>query len=221
MSTVIAIERDPHATVQALLPWYARQQLDDAEMDEVRAHLADCPRCRAELETEQALRALLATAPGPHRAAGDGAVEAGLARMRARIEAARPRAAAAAPRAPATLPRWFGWLVGAQGGAIAALALLLVWPQLQAPTEPGFRGLASAGAAQPTAEALIMFKPGATEREIRAALQAGGASVVGGPTENGAWLLRLPREEQARALALQRLRGAPGVALAESLEPRP
>lgn len=217
MSMVIPIERDPHATVQALLPWYARQQLDDAEMDEVRAHLVDCPRCRAELETEQALRALLTAMP-PLASGGD--VEAGLARMRARIATARPARAASAPRAAApSVPRWFGWLLGVQGGAIAALALLLVWPQIQGPTgpdEPGYRGLSSAAAAQPTAEALVMFKPTATEREIRAALQASGATVVGGPTENGAWLLRLARDAQA----LQRLRAAPGVALAESLEPR-
>src|SRR5204863_100271 len=79
--------------VQALLPWYVNGRLDAAEQAEVEAHLAGCPRCRAELALERQLQALLA----PPEAAPAGAdAERGLAVLRRRIAAEAPRAAAAA-----------------------------------------------------------------------------------------------------------------------------
>ena len=59
MSVVVPIEHDPHQAVQALLPWYARGQLDADEMNEVQAHLHSCPACRAEWEAERPLQTLL------------------------------------------------------------------------------------------------------------------------------------------------------------------
>jgi hypothetical protein len=80
---------------------------------------------------------------------------------------------------------------------------------------PDYQGLSAAGAAPVAADALVMFKPGASEQALRQLLQAQGASVVAGPTETGAWLLRV----DARGLAA--LRVAPIVALAEPLQPGP
>ena len=211
MSVVVALERDPHAAVLALLPWFARGQLDDDEMSEVQAHLLGCPACRAEFEAEQSMQALHRL-PLPAAALGAaGGVEAGRARMRARI--GERKAAAPRPTLSAGTPRWLGWVLGLQGGAIAVMLLLLIAPR---PDGPAYRGLAAPAPA--TAQALIMFRPEASERQIRETLLASGASLSGGPTESRAYVLQLPRE--GRQEALQRLRRQPIVTLVESLEAR-
>jgi anti-sigma factor RsiW len=200
MSVVISMEHDEHAAVQALLPWFARGQLDEAETAQVQAHLLGCQLCRNELAAERPMQTLLGGA-GAQPAAGD--VEAGLARLHARMRPVASR--------PAT-PRWLPWALGAQG---AAMALLLgLWLQARQDL-PGYEGLSAAGAAPVVADALVMFKPGTSEQALRELLQAQGASVVAGPTETGAWLLRV----DARGLAA--LRTAPIVQLAEPLQPGP
>jgi anti-sigma factor RsiW len=201
MSTVVPIDRDPHAAVLAQLPWYARGQLDDAEMQEVQAHLSTCPACRAELEAERPLQALLATIPLSE--AGLGSADAGLARVMQRLRA---------EPTPAAQPRWLAWLVGLQGGAIACLLMALVWTQFD---PPAYRTL-SGPAPAPQAQALVMFSADTSERQIRTALQAAGATLAGGPTDSGAYVLRLPAA--GPQAALERLRQQPGVTLAEALE---
>ncbi len=228
-AVVIALARDPHAAALGLLPWYVRGQLAPDEMQALAEHLQACPRCQAELHAEQQLQALQQSLPPAEVAVGGSVgsgVEAGLARMRARLdEAEPPQAPHPAPR-PVGAPRglhwqpwlpWLPWLVGLQGGAIAVLLLMGVWQPAEL---PAYRALAARGASAPTtAQALIMFRPDAREQQIREALQASGAILVGGPTESHAYLLRLPREGQQQAL--QRLRALPFVTLVESLEAAP
>lgn len=200
MSVVIPMEHDEHAAVQALLPWFARGQLDEADTARVRQHLPHCTLCRNELAAERPMQTLLAGAGAPEDV---GDVEAGLAKLHARLlPVARQHAA----------PRWVPWALGAQG---AACALLLgLWLQARQDA-PAYEGLSAAGAVPVAADALVMFKPGTGEQALRELLQAQGASVVAGPTETGAWLLRV----DARGLAA--LRTAPIVQLAEPLQPGP
>ena len=142
MSVVVTMAHDPHACVQALLPWYARGQLGDDEMHEVQAHLLQCPECRAELEAERPMQALLSL---PQAAPGGGGVEAGLIQMRARLNAGA-QAGPAAPRPS----RWLGWGLGLQGAAIALLLMLLV----QSRTEtPAYMGMAAPAAGAGTSAA--------------------------------------------------------------------
>ncbi|MCY4745245.1 zf-HC2 domain-containing protein [Pelomonas sp. UHG3] len=200
MSVVIPMEHDEHAAAQALLPWFARGQLDEADTAKVQRHLAHCALCRDELAAERPMQALLAGA-GAAPAGGD--VEAGLARLHARLQPPAPRREA---------PRWMPWALGLQGAA--CVLLLTLW--LQAPPQaPAYEGLSAAGTAPVAADALVMFKPGTTEQALRELLQAQGARVVAGPTETGAWLLHV----DARGLAA--LRAAPIVQLAEPLQPGP
>lgn len=200
MSVVIPMDHDEHAAVQALLPWYARGQLDDAETAQVQQHLLQCAACRQELAAEQPMQTLLSVAGTP---APVGDVEASLARMHALMTPA------AAPRAT---PRWMPWALGLQGAAVAVLLGVLV---ITRPAEPVYQGLSAAGTAPVAADALVMFKPGTSEQAVRELLQAEQAGVVAGPTETGAWLLRV----DARGLAA--LRTAPIVAVAEPLQPGP
>ena len=199
MSTVIPMEHDEHVAVQALLPWYARGQLGDDETSQVQGHLLHCQLCRNELAAERPMQTLLNVAGAPP-AGSD--VEAGLARLHARMQ----------PVSAKPARRWMPWALGAQG---AACALLLgLWLQARQDV-PDYQGLSAAGAAPVAADALVMFKPGTSEQALRELLQAQAASVVAGPTETGAWLLRV----DARGLAALRL--APIVAMAEPLQPGP
>jgi anti-sigma factor RsiW len=195
------MEHDEHMAVQALLPWYARGRLGAAETDEVQRHLLHCQACRDELAAERPMQALLDVA-GVTPAGGD--VEAGLAKLHGRLQ---PRG-----EPPRRTVRWMPWALGLQGMACAGL--LALW--LQALHEaPDYQGLSAAGSTPVAADALVMFKPGTTEQAVRDLLKAQGAGIVAGPTDTGAWLLRV----DARGLAA--LRTAPIVQLAEPLQPGP
>lgn len=200
MSTVIPMEHDEHVAVQALLPWFARGQLDDAELATVQGHLLHCAACRNELAAERPMQTLLNVA-GAQPEGGD--VQAGLARLHARMQPAAPQRKAA---------RWMPWALGLQGAAVALL--LGLWLQARQDA-PDYQGLSGAGSTAVAADALVMFKPGTSEQALRELLQAQGAGVVAGPTQTGAWLLRV----DARGLAA--LRAAPIVQLAEPLQPGP
>ena len=200
MSTVVPMEHDEHVAVQALLPWYARGQLDDEETGQVQRHLLHCQACRNELAAERPMQTLLNVAGAPAQV---GDVEAGLAKMRARL-----RQPEAAPRAP----RWMPWALGLQGAAVAML--LGLWLQARDDV-PDYQGLSAAGSAPVAADALVMFKPGTSEQALRELLRAQGAGIVAGPTETGAWLLRVD------AGGLAALQASPLVALAEPLQRGP
>ncbi|MBW8846406.1 MAG: zf-HC2 domain-containing protein [Burkholderiales bacterium] len=200
MSVVVPMEHDEHVAVQALLPWYARGQLDGAEMGRVQGHLLHCQACRNELAAERPMQTLLHVAGAPPEG---GDAEAGLAKLHARMQ---PR------RAESRAPRWMPWALGLQGTAMALL--LGLWLHT-GDGEPAYQGLSALGSVPVVADALVMFKPGTSEQALRELLQAQGAGVVAGPTETGAWLLRV----DARGLAA--LRAAPIVQMAEPLQPGP
>lgn len=203
MSTVVPMEHDEHAAVLGLLPWYARSQLGGAELQAVERHLLHCHACREELAAERPMQSLLNLA-GTQAELGD--VEAGLARMNRQLNEQRREAKRAAS------PRWMPWALGLQGAAIALLVGL--WLQARE-AQPDYQALSAPGSAPVVADALVMFKPGTSEQAVRELLQAQGAGIVAGPTEAGAWLLRVD------AHGLAALRSAPIVALAEPLQPGP
>ena len=211
---ILHLEPDPHAVVQRLLPWYLTGRLETAEHDAVEAHLAQCPECRAELETERQWQLLQ---PG-HGAHVD--VEDGWARMRARLggdtlpaptlPARRRGFAVPGWRAAARLP---GRAWALPGALSVALAVALVVTLRPAPVGD-FVTLAAPPEASATAA--VRFKPDATEAQIRQGLKESGARLVDGPTASDAYVVRLPREHYAAAL--DKLRKQPGVVLVVALD---
>lgn len=219
---VVSLDGNGHQAVQTLLPWYVSGRLDRAEITDVEAHLAGCAQCRDELAWERKMFAAQAATSGS--SVVDDA-ERGLALLRARIQAVEHPKQPPLPGRPTPHPRrWSGlapWLplaLGLQFAAIALLTVVLVVPQK--PSEPSYRALGMP--AQSTlGNVVVRFRPDATERDIRSALQEAGARVVDGPTATDAYLLKVPPEHQA--LTLAGLRAKPIIVLAESLEagPRP
>ncbi len=208
--TVVRFEPDAHAEVQSLLAWYVKGSLDDDDRALVDGHLAQCPRCQAELEVERAVQAAHAGLDSPSADVGQG-----LAMMRARLASGAPARRAASPSSWWRPDQWvhaWHWALAAQFAVAIALTALL-WTLRT--TEPAFHALGAAAQSK-AANAVVMFLPTATEAQIRSALRTSDARLVDGPTVTNAYLIRLPGHGHAEAI--DRLRAQPGVSMAESLD---
>ena len=100
--------------------------------------------------------------------------------------------------------------------ALAQLAFLVVSASLLVSlSRPDYHALGSAPA--PAAgNAIVMFRAQATQKEVGDALGAAGASIVGGPTPAGAYLVHVdPGKRQA---ALARLQANRDVRLAQPVD---
>ena len=207
---VVPLDTATHRAVQALLPWHATGTLAREEAQRVEAHLAECPRCQADLQWERGLAAA-------HReldTAGD--VERGFGALRLQIESRRRRRRMLPTPLQRLLLGWQDaapWLRGAlavQFALVCALVVALAFPL----SRDGFRAL---GSGAPVAGNLVVkFRPDTPEREMARALAESGARLAGGPTVSGAYVLSVPPGQVGAALA--RLRTRHWVTLAESLD---
>lgn len=221
---IVQLDAPAHNEVQHLLPWLLTGRLDEAERRMALAHVADCPRCQADLDWERSLQARYA------HLENQGGADRGFSALRERLQTPLHEEAVEGP-GERLRRRWrslwaglrVGWhgttpalrgMLALQAAAVAALAAGLLW--VEGANLSPYRTLSSAGHGAPGADAVVRFKPQATEQAMRDALQRDGARVVDGPTASGAWLLQLP--PSGRASALEHLRADPSVMLAESLQ---
>lgn len=209
-ANVLPIDGAEHQAVQMLLPWHGNALLSASEAARVQTHVAGCPRCQADLAWQARLR-LASVDVAPVEMSS---VDARWATLRRQIatDGAVVRPAAASPVRHAVSRGW-SFALAAQAGLLVAFALVAVWPVLSPRVEP-YHGLGAAPAST-AANAIVVFRPDASEAQIRAALRAGGAQLVGGPTVSDAYLLHVRTNDQA---TLARLRAQAGVLRAESLE---
>lgn len=206
MSDPTTSAADPHDAAEELLPWYATGQLDEGDRARVERHLLDCGQCRQQIVVERRLvDEFQAMTPE---------MESGWARLRARIDPPRPRIHAP-PQSP--IGFWAALSRPAIAGlAFAQLAFVVIGGGLLLSlSRPAYHTLAAAP--EPAAANLIlMFRAGATESEVRQALQANGASIVGGPTSAGAYLLHVAPQQRSSAVA--RLQADDKVELAQPID---
>jgi len=204
MGKVIKLPHDPHRETELLLPWYAAGRLDGDERARVEAHLRTCARCRSEFAREQRLGAEVANLPLE--------ADLGWAAMLRRIEDSEARAAAR-PRSLGGLMRagapWVGW------GAAASVTLALVGGALTH-RPANYETLGAPAPAATTGNAIVVFRPDATEAAIVAALGATHARIVDGPTGADAYVLRIPAAERNAAVA--RLQTLASVEMAEPID---
>ena len=204
MGDPVQLHEDPHHRAQKLLPWYANNTLDPAEASLVEAHLATCADCRTALEMDRALGR-----QAPDLPLG---VEQGWTAMRERLVATpdRPIARVRFLRRPIAI----GWAIAAQAMA-AALIFVLVLPSRPPTGNPAYHALGAAPAGD-AGNIVVLFSPSTPQADMRSALTLVNAQVVGGPTASGAYVVKVP--EARRPDALQRLRAASGVVLAEPID---
>jgi len=207
---VLPMDGAEHQAVQLLLPWHGNGMLSDAELAQVEAHLASCARCRADLAWQARLRgarpeqATLAQAP---------AVDRGWAALRAQIAAPDDTPAPRVPRKLGTALPWWPIALALQSSLLVLVSLAFAWSMFAPRGEP-YRALGT-GAPDSAANALVVFRPEATQAQMRDALRAGDARIVGGPTVTDAYLLHLNATGRD---ALARLRAQPGVLRIEALD---
>ena len=195
-----------HDPAEELLPWYATGQLDAAERAQVESHLYSCAACREQLTVERRfISEFQTTSPQ---------LESGWARLKARIDPPRPTPGA---RKPIFADLWAILSRPAVATlATAQLALVAVGGSaLYSLTRPDYHVLGSAPA--PAAgNAIVMFRGEANEADVQDALKRAGASVVGGPTSAGAYLIHI--EPARRQEALARLQANEDVQLAQPID---
>lgn len=207
---------DTHHDAEELLPWYATGKLEGEDLTLVEEHLSSCAHCRRQLAFE---RRMIEEFSGltPE-------VDSGWARLRQRLEPSsqvplRPSWRSRIGRDVSAI--WQGFNRPAVAAmAFAQLAFVLIaGALLLSLSRPSYRALSSSSPPQ-SANAIAMFRPDTKESELRGLLQANGASLVGGPTSAGAYLLRVPA--QSRPAVLAGLRGDRHVVMAEAIDgPRP
>lgn len=205
MAEIIRLRPTPHNEVQELLPWLVNGTLGSRELELVEEHLAECEECRDELAVERKLAHEIASIPIDW--------DSGL-RSRPRVEMHAP----VRENSPVSL--WhsrvpFGWAVGSPLAAAAAVALVFVNIGQRQPVEPQYRALSAPVVVQP-ANLVIQFEPATRVDAVQSALEAVDARLVDGPTETGAYLLRV--DQGKREQALKRLRDNEAIALAEPID---
>ncbi len=187
-----------HDKARMLLPWYANGTLAPDDAASFEAHLAECDECRADLAGDRALRELYAATP----------VELGPVRL----AVMPPLEVAPRPLGRRLSLRWGKAAQLALAAAAAAALVVIVTP-----SERGgeYRLL---GSDDPVAQgnAIVLFSPDTAERDLRAALEQAGARMVDGPTASGAYIVQIPAQRRAQALAS--LRALPHVVLAEPVD---
>lgn len=208
MANIIKLHGDDHRDVQLLLPWYATGRLDPADLVKVEAHLADCPECQADLAFERRLGAAIADLP-------QGAAEPGVVPTPAAARGRRRDGVVAAWLSGARRWRqatpWLGWALAAP--SLMGLTLVALAPH---PRPAGPYHALGAAPAPAAANIVVIFRPDAQERALRAVLEANGARLVDGPTAADAYLLHVPADRRAAALA--GLRKDREVELAEAID---
>ena len=122
----------------------------------------------------------------------------------------------------ASRPSWVGFAIAAQAAVVVAVVGLSLRPTPApapapepAPTSAAYRVLGSAPVVA-SGNMVVIFSPEARESDLRAALRAGHARLVDGPTAADAYVLSVPAEERATALAV--LRGRASVLMAEPID---
>ena len=202
---------EPHDRAEELLPWYATGQLDAEDVATVERHLSSCAHCRRQLAIE-------------HRMAKEFAhlspeADAGWARLRHRLEPrprkVRQRVWGTARRGAADLLQTFSRPAIATL-AVAQLAFVILVGSLALSLgRPTYRALGSAPP-PPSANVVAIFRADTTEAQLRDLLKANGASLVDGPTDADAYLMRVPASSRAAVVA--RLKADRHVVMAEPID---
>jgi hypothetical protein len=198
-----------HLRVWELLPWVVNQSASASEQAEVDEHLQHCEACRAELALQRDLSASI----NARGALVSPDVEAGFARLSARIDAPQR-----APR-PRLLAVAYGLaaLVLLQSGGLAVLGM-----KLGGGDTATYRTLSSPARMADQATIRLVVDPATSVGQLQGLLAPLGLQIVAGPSDSGVYSLGSRAAESGRpALSadirrqIEALRAAPEVRFVE------
>ena len=197
---------DGHGRVQRLIPWFVNGSLDASDEALVRTHFEECGECRADIAREEELREAIAGMPfGADR---------GWTGLRDKV-LQRPPSARRGLRPSLRRPVALGWALAGQLAVAASVAVAFI-TLAPADSEPGYRLLASPDKGG-GGNVIVLFSPDTSEAGLRRTLRAIDGRIVDGPTASGAYVVSV--DERDRAKAIEQLRAAGDVLLAEPLSP--
>ncbi len=185
-----------HHEGEELLPWYATGQLEAEDRRLLEEHLSSCAHCRRQLAFERRMVDEFAGLTPE--------VDSGWARLKARLETppGRPPESVWEKASEGIAAAWRTFSRPAVAGlAFAQIAFVVIaGAVLLSLSRPSYHALSSAPPPR-SANVIAMFSADTTEAQMLALLRANGASLVGGPTPTDVWLLSVPAETRATALA--------------------
>jgi len=185
---------------EELLPWYANETLAGGEKQKVEDHLRRCGQCRQELAFLQQLRQQIKQLDQPESPG-----EMARARLMRDVRAG-------------SRPHRLQWWQAALAASLAVIVIQGTVIFRLTGSSPAQVATAPIGS-PPGQEALvrIRFKPTATEKQIRQALQIVNGVVVDGPGDRGVYFVRLEGLDTTQPFEIQdamhRLRTASPVIL--------
>jgi hypothetical protein len=198
---------DPvHREVAELLPWLANGTLAGVERARAAHHVSECIACRRELEDLRALQSAIANDD-----LDSGATQA-LAKLKARIQHdGSGRKHHLFHRAAS---RWHASDVLVRSLLVAQFAALaLIAAAYLSRPDPQYYHTLAAPTIATGGDMVVVFRAATTEQEIRDVLLRVHASIVEGPSAEGAYTLKVREGEQQTVL--EQLRQQPAVKLCE------
>jgi len=197
---VIPFEGSMHAQADRWLPWYVNGTLQADERRQVERHLVECMACQQEAEWLRIVQEQFV------EQADKDDVSPKVRHLYRRV--AKRHGAMPASSIRHRREKRLAWLAALQVAIILALSTIVLHQQ-----QNSYRTLSAPG--NQDALLVVMFDPHTHEEQMRELVRASHARIVGGPTEEGAYVLRVP--ERASAATRQKLRSSPQVTLVEDL----
>lgn len=196
---VIKFEGSVHTEADRLLPWYVNGTLDEDERRQVERHLVECMSCQDEVAWLRTVQQQFV------EQADKDDVSPKLGHLHRRI---------ARQRVPHASSMWrhrekrLAWLAALQAAIILGLGVIVVHQQ-----QTSYRTLSAPG--NQDALLVVIFDSHTREAQMRELVRAGNARIVGGPTEEGAYVLRVAASGSATTRKM--LLDSPQVTLVEDL----
>lgn len=217
-----------HARAELIIPWLVNGSIPGDGEPEVREHIADCPRCRADYEEQLRVREAMC-AEGPLVFAAESSYQKLLADIQSRATGSEPRMEASAPaaarperpfRQTPPVVRWLAAAVILQAFALGVGAW--AWHSAGAAVTARYVTLTSASPAVDFGPRVrIVFKADLSLGALQTLLRGAGAHIIDGPADGDVYTLgfaRPPDSAAALGKRLATLRADPAVLFAEPVQ---
>ena len=205
-----------HLRIWDLLPWIVNGTASESVRREVQAHLRVCARCCEELAHQRHVHTAMNAGSEP-----DLAAERGLARLMRQVEVQEQQASRDAGAGGGRIRRRWAWIaLGFAAVALVEAGGLVALGTSERNALPPYHHASSSSAALPQASIRLVVDATITVGKLQSLLLPLELQIVGGPNEDGVYLLRAVDGGRDIESAVAALRAAPGVRFVEPVGTR-